>query len=184
MYLRFLFLPVLILTTPYVVGCATSGPSDAYQSAVRDLRERDRQFREELEERFAPSHEWEPQCSYNVARDLRSCTFIVGVRAAGVTLNMSVYGRGKALFSLGVDHHPGESSVIRVDSNPPVYAADEIRGYFNASQSAALVEQMKRGSVAYFSSTRWPNRSFQNKVPLDGFTAGYEKAVQWLRENS
>jgi hypothetical protein len=78
---------------------------------------------------------------------------------------------------VGGDHYPNTSSAIKIDNNETIY------GYEGHSRTPAkVIEQMKKGKVAYTRYKKWPyeyNRD--SEVDLAGFTIKFNELSKRYR---
>ena len=81
---------------------------------------------------------------------------------------------GQHSVYVGRDHYPRSQSVIKIDSNTPIY------GYEGSSSTPQkAIEQMKRGKVAYTRYKEWPYDYNQDgEVDLTGFTEKYNEMME------
>lgn len=128
---------------------------------------------------FGPDCYWAATCNYYQTRDVSLCQIIRPGLERGFVIYMGKNGYLSA--SGNYSHHPGRDTTIRVDSNKPITAADEIEGDFSASQTRALVAQMKTGQVARLAGTKWPSSPVNSTWQLEGFSSAYDFAVNWLK---
>lgn len=139
--------------------------------------------RDDSNDSFGPDCLWHTHCRYDHVRDVSYCT----VNSRGDYLlqpTPSLFlGRSYASLSIGSNHHPGTTPVIRVDSNSPVYAADTIEGNFSQGQTRSLISQMRAGQTVFFSTTEWPSRVASGELSLSGFSAAHDFATRWIEQS-
>lgn len=116
---------------------------------------------------------WKVNCSKDRFNGTKSCSLNKPYRDLMVTLIDGSYG-----VYVGGNHFPNTTSAIKVDNNPTIY------GYEGVSKTPLkVIEQMKRGKVAYTRYKEWPYEyNKDGEVELDGFAKKFEEMTSQYKE--
>ena len=112
---------------------------------------------------------WSYSCKKDKFNGSKSCY----LHRANSDLMVGIYNGQHSVY-VGRDHYPRSQSVIKIDSNTPIY------GYEGSSSTPQkAIEQMKRGKIAYTRYKEWPYDYHQDgEVDLTGFTEKYNEMME------
>lgn len=111
--------------------------------------------------------QWYSSCNKDRFDGSKVCVMSSGDVMVGIINgNYGVY--------VGGDHYPNTPSAIKIDNNPAIY------GFEGHSRSPLVViEQMKRGRVAYTRYKKWPYEyNKDGEVDLSGFTFKFNELIR------
>lgn len=113
--------------------------------------------------------DWNFSCSKDKFNGTKSC-FLSKMYS---DVMVGIYN-GQHTVYIGRDHYPRSQSAIKIDDNAPVY------GYEGSSNTPKkLIEQMKKGRVAYTRYKEWPYDYNQDgETDLTGFTEKYNEMLE------
>ncbi|MFH7326259.1 hypothetical protein [Desulfurivibrio sp. C05AmB] len=109
---------------------------------------------------------WSLGCQKYQADDAYWCSLYKPALRVVITKDASY------LVSVGRSHYPGSSITVRVDDNEPIQETGKT--VFSKQQSAAIVEQLKRGESVLTRYQEWPHREDKDEV-IDLF--GFKEAL-------
>lgn len=112
---------------------------------------------------------WSYSCKKDKFNKSKSCY----LHRARSDVMVGVYNGQHSVY-VGRDHYPRSRSAIKIDNNVPVY------GYEGSSHTPQkVIEQMKKGKVAYTRYQEWPYEYNQDgEVDLTGFTEKYNEMLE------
>jgi len=112
---------------------------------------------------------WNTTCSKDKFNGRKSCS----LSKAHSNIMVSIFD-GRHSVYIGQDHFPRSQSAIKIDNNTPVYGYE---GSSNTPQK--VIEQMKKGKVAYTRYKEWPYEYNQDgETDLTGFAEKYEEMLK------
>lgn len=93
--------------------------------------------------------------------------------------NLWVYafGNGKKVVSIGHDHYPGSSVVIRIDGGVPITGSASADGNLSAATSAKVIERLVRAKTVTTRYMEWPYRAW---VDDSWELYGFKEAFQYI----
>lgn len=112
---------------------------------------------------------WDVGCEKDQITDRKTCHMRIK------NLWIFVYGKGKPIVSIGHDHFPGSSVVIRIDSGTPVSGSAASDGYFPPTVSAKVIERLKHAKQVTTRYMEWPYRSWvDDSLDMYGFNETFQ----------
>lgn len=117
--------------------------------------------------------DWNYACSKDKFDGKKSCS----LNKSHSDVMVSIFD-GRHSVYVGRNHYPGSKSAIKIDGNTPIY------GHEGSSDTPKkLIEQMKKGKVAYTRYREWPYDYNQDgEVDLTGFAEKYNEMLEKYRE--
>ncbi|MHA5056430.1 hypothetical protein ACX2CK_06530 [Acinetobacter schindleri] len=117
--------------------------------------------------------DWNYACSKDKFDGKKSCS----LNKSHSDVMVGIFDGQHSVY-VGRDHYPRSQSAIKVDSNAPIY------GYEGSSDTPKkVIEQMKKGKVAYTRYREWPyNYNQDGEVDLTGFAEKYNEMLEKYRE--
>lgn len=113
--------------------------------------------------------DWNYNCSKDKFNGRRSCS----LNKAHSDVMVSIFD-GRHSVYVGRNHFPRTQSAIKIDNNAPVYGRE---GSSNTPQK--VIEQMKKGKVAYTRYKEWPYEYNQDgETDLTGFAEKYNEMLE------
>nr|WP_218956370.1 hypothetical protein [Acinetobacter sp. YH12073] len=113
--------------------------------------------------------DWNLNCTKDRFSGTKSCTLNKSYDA----LSVGIYS-GRHSVYVGRNHFPRTQSAIKIDNNSPIY------GYEGSSNTPQrVIEQMKKGKVAYTRYKEWPYEYNQDgETDLTGFAEKYNEMLE------
>ena len=110
--------------------------------------------------------DWKVSCSKDRFNGIKTCSIYKSYSDLMVTIIDGRFG-----VYIGRDHFPRSNSAIKIDNNSPII------GYEGISKTPLkVIEQMKKGKVAYTRYKEWPYEyNKDGQVELDGFANKFEE---------
>lgn len=113
--------------------------------------------------------DWNLNCTKDRFSGTKFCTLSKPYNA----LLVGIHG-GRHSVYIGRNHFPHTQSAIKIDNNAPIYGYE---GSSNTPQK--VIEQMKKGKVAYTRYKEWPYEYNQDgETDLTGFTEKYNEMLE------
>lgn len=113
--------------------------------------------------------EWNYSCSKDKLNKQKSCS----LSKSHSNIMVSISG-GRHSVYIGRNHFPRTQSTIKIDDNTPIYGYE---GLSNTPQK--VIEQMKKGRVAYTRYKEWPYEYNQDgETDLTGFAEKYDEMLE------
>lgn len=113
--------------------------------------------------------DWRYSCSKDKFNGRKSCS----LHKAYSNIMVSIFD-GRYSVYIGRNHFPRTQSAIKIDNNAPIYGYE---GSSNTPQK--VIEQMKKGKVAYTRYKEWPCEYNQDgETDLTGFTEKYNEMLE------
>lgn len=113
--------------------------------------------------------DWNYSCSKDRFNGQKSCS----LNKAHSDVMVSIFG-GRHSVYIGRNHFPRTQSAIKIDDNSPIYGYE---GSSNTPQK--VIEQMKKGKVAYTRYKEWPYEYNQDgETDLTGFAEKYDEMLE------
>ncbi|WP_180004833.1 MULTISPECIES: hypothetical protein [unclassified Acinetobacter] len=118
--------------------------------------------------------EWSPlDWNYSCSRDKFSGKKSCSLNKSHSNIMVSIFD-GRYSVYIGRNHFPRTQSAIKIDNNAPIYGYE---GSSNTPQK--VIEQMKKGKVAYTRYKEWPYEYNQDgETDLTGFTEKYNEMLE------
>ncbi|MBI4756961.1 MAG: hypothetical protein HY778_16400 [Betaproteobacteria bacterium] len=114
---------------------------------------------------------WDVGCEKDPITDKKTCHMHMK------NLWVFVYGKGKPIISIGHDHFPGSSVVIRIDSSTPISSSAASDGNLSPALSAKVIERLKHAKQVTTRYMEWPYRSW---VDDSWDMYGFNEAFQYI----
>jgi invasion protein IalB len=107
---------------------------------------------------------WSVSCSVDAMTDAKHC------RVSQQTVRVAVLGpRCEVGIAVGTEHFPGTSSLVRLDTGPPITTSAR-DGVFDVKAGILLVARMKKAKTMVTRHTEWPSRApVDTEIDLKGF---------------
>ncbi|HCX31788.1 MAG TPA: hypothetical protein DHU55_18770 [Blastocatellia bacterium] len=120
------------------------------------------------------SSHWRVGCSKDAMSDRGSC--YMSLRDLLIFVNAD----GKATLSIGSDHYPGSSVMLRIDNGAPVAMSTRLlKGSFNFQDSQKLIAQISRAKTLTTRYRKWPDGYDRDDVWEEVY--GFNEALQYIR---
>ena len=112
---------------------------------------------------------WKSNCTKDKFNNTKICSLNKSYSDVMVTIIDGRYG-----VYIGRNHFPRTQSAIKIDDNTPIYGYE---GSSNTPQK--VIEQMKKGKVAYTRYKEWPYEYNQDgETDLTGFAEKYDEMLE------
>ncbi|MEN3980624.1 hypothetical protein [Acinetobacter sp. CWB-B33] len=122
--------------------------------------------------KLSPS-DWDYNCSKDKFNGQKSCS----LNKSNSKIMVSIFD-GRYSVYIGRNHFPHTQSAIKIDNNTPIYGYE---GSSNTPQK--VIEQMKKGKVAYTRYKEWPYEYNQDgETDLTGFSEKYNEMLEGYKK--